>query len=77
MTLLYEDKDMKKLTLPSVVILSAALLCKQVSANQKCKSADIKVNIQFGEEIKVLKVNFWDKEIKNGVTTTLKTRPLT
>ena len=55
---------MRKLISMAVVAMSISLLSANAMADQKCKSADLKVKNLYGERIKVVKVNYRDKEDK-------------
>ncbi len=55
---------MRKLIPMVVVAMGISFLSVNAMADQKCKSADIKVQNSYGERIKVSKINYRDKEDK-------------
>lgn len=55
---------MNKFTSLGITVVSALLFTHPAIADQKCKSADIVVTNSYGKQIKVVKVNYRDKEDK-------------
>ena len=55
---------MNKYVLASLALSTSLLCAGPAMADQKCKSVDLEVTNEYGKQIKVLKVNYRDKDDK-------------